>query len=45
MEEGREVFALPGPITHPLSEGTNHLIQQGAKLILNSSDILEELQL
>lgn len=45
LESGREVFAIPGPITETLSEGTNHLIQQGAKLVTNSSDILEELQL
>nr|WP_249315267.1 DNA-processing protein DprA [Bacillus sp. FJAT-49711] len=43
LEAGREVFALPGPIDDSLSEGTNHLIQQGAKLIVSGQDILEEL--
>lgn len=43
LEEGREVFAVPGPIHHPLSEGTNHLIQQGAKLVTSGQDILDEL--
>ncbi|MFB9829019.1 DNA-processing protein DprA [Lederbergia wuyishanensis] len=43
LEAGREVFALPGPIDDSLSEGTNHLIQQGAKLIASGQDILEEI--
>ncbi|MBS4207637.1 DNA-processing protein DprA [Bacillus sp. FJAT-50079] len=43
LESGREVFAVPGPIHHPLSAGTNHLIQQGAKLVLNAQDILDEI--
>ncbi|VEF48417.1 DNA protecting protein DprA [Bacillus freudenreichii] len=43
LEEGREVFAVPGPIGAPLSEGTNKLIQQGAKLVTSGNDILEEL--
>lgn len=43
LEAGREVFALPGPIDHPLSEGTNDLIQQGAKLVTSGQDILDEL--
>ncbi|KRG13553.1 DNA processing protein DprA [Virgibacillus soli] len=43
LESGREVYAFPGPINHRLSAGTNHLIQQGAKLIGSSEDILEEL--
>ncbi|MBS4177135.1 DNA-processing protein DprA [Lederbergia citrea] len=43
LEAGREVFALPGQINDKLSEGTNQLIKQGAKLIASSDDILEEL--
>lgn len=42
MEVGREVFAIPGPITSPNSEGTNNLIKQGAKLVGQVGDILEE---
>lgn len=43
LECGREVFAVPGSIFSPVSEGTNHLIQKGAKLIRGVGDILEEL--
>lgn len=43
VNEGREVFALPGCIFNPNSNGTNELIQQGAKLIQSADDILEEL--
>ncbi|WP_394232544.1 DNA-processing protein DprA [Niallia oryzisoli] len=42
LQEGREVFAIPGHILSPYSVGTNELIQQGAKLIITSKDILEE---
>ncbi len=42
-ELGREVFALPGPISNPNSIGCHLLIQQGAKLIFRTSDVLEEL--
>lgn len=42
-EQGREVFAIPGPITSPYSQGTNELIKKGAKLVTDISDILEEL--
>ena len=40
LESGREVFAIPGAITYPLSAGTNHLIQNlGAHMLLKSDDI------
>jgi len=42
LGQGREVFAVPGPINAPTSTGTNQLIQAGAKLVLTSEDILSE---
>ena len=45
LEQNREVFAVPGSILSPTSSGTNYLIQEGAKLIRNYADVLEELNL
>jgi len=45
VEQNREVFAVPGSILSPASRGTNHLIQEGAKLVRDYTDILEELNL
>ena len=42
-EQGREVFAVPGSIFTPGSEGTHRLIQYGAKLVHDVDDILQEL--
>ena len=43
LEQNREVFAVPGNATSPQSEGTNWLIQQGAKLTTCADDVLQEL--
>ncbi|WP_377897039.1 DNA-processing protein DprA [Gottfriedia sp. OAE603] len=42
LENGREVFAIPGPIIMEEYKGNHRLIQEGAKLITSSKDILEE---
>jgi DNA processing protein len=43
MEQGREVFAVPGPVDSPGSNGPHRLLRDGAKLVTCIDDVLEEL--
>jgi DNA processing protein len=43
MEFGREVFGVPGNVTQAVSYAPNLLIKQGAKLVVNAEDVIEEL--
>lgn len=42
LEQGKNIYACPGRISDELSNGTNHMIQQGGKLVLSAHDILED---
>ncbi|KKR28108.1 MAG: protecting protein DprA protein [Candidatus Woesebacteria bacterium GW2011_GWA1_39_8] len=44
-DQGRQVFAVPGPITSPMSQAPHYLIKNGAKMVTDVADILEELNL
>src|SRR5213082_111604 len=45
LEQGRSVYAVPGHINAPSAMGSNRLIQQGAKLVMSASDILDDLEI
>jgi DNA processing protein len=45
LEQGRDVFAVPGPITSRMSDGPNNLLKNGAKCVTSVRDILEELNM
>jgi len=44
-EQGRSVYAVPGPIDRPSSQGCNRLIQDGARLVMDGTDIVDDLNL
>lgn len=44
LEQGKNIYAVPGNIDNPNSYGTNDLIKQGAKIVTKLQDILEDLQ-
>jgi DNA processing protein len=44
-DQGRSIYAIPGQIFQPTSAGSNRLIQQGAKLVMDAGDILDDLQM
>src|SRR6476469_7559411 len=45
IEQGRSVYAVPGHINAPTAMGSNRLVQQGAKLVMDANDLLEDMQI
>lgn len=44
LEQGKDVFAVPGNILNEMSIGTNNLIKQGAKIVTDYKEILDEIK-
>ena len=42
LEQGKELYVIPGNITSKTSEGTNNLIKEGARLVTSVSEIIED---
>lgn len=45
LEQGKDIYALPGPVTSPLSRGCHHLIRQGAGILISPEELLSELNI
>lgn len=45
LEQGKDIYALPGPVTSPMSQGCHRLIRQGAGILISPKDLLEELEI
>jgi DNA processing protein len=45
LDQGREVFVVPGSVDGPFAEGTNHLLREGARAIRHAADVIEDLGL
>lgn len=45
LEQGKDVYALPGPVTSPLSQGCHYLIREGAGILISPDVLLEEMNI
>lgn len=45
LEQGKDVYALPGPVTSPLSRGCHRLLKEGAGILVSPEDLLDEMNL
>ena len=45
LEQGKDIYALPGPVSSPLSKGCNRLIHQGAEILLGQKELCENLEI
>lgn len=43
LEQGREVFAVPGAVINPLAHGTHQFLREGARLVADANGVVEEL--